>query len=104
MNVPESIATRFAEPAPTMPKGVEFNAPPASMLASVMKQIDEHIATLPPDADAALVSVATNKGVNAAFIARVPGGFEVQTWIGKSWGDKTIDAGAGVKKVFRWGK
>ena len=85
-------------------KGVEFNPPPPSILASVMRQIDAQVATLPPDADAALVGVATNKGVNAAFVARVPGGFEVQAWIGKTWGADVLDTGAAVKKVFRFGR
>ena len=84
-------------------KGVEFNPPPPSLMTSVMRQIDAQVATLPPDADAALVSVATNAGVNAAFVARVPGGFEVVTWVGKSWGE-AVTYGGGVKKVFRWGK
>jgi hypothetical protein len=60
----------------------------------------------PPDADAALVGVANrNGGWNAAFVGRVPGGFEVQAWIGKSWGsDSDLDWGAQIMKTFKFGR
>ena len=83
-------------------KGVEFNAPPPTILAAMLKQVDAQVAQLPPDADGALVAVATERGVNAAFVARMPHGFEVVSWVGRTWGSQAIDAGAGVKKVFRW--
>jgi hypothetical protein len=87
-----------------MANGVAFNPPPASLFKQAMDKINEHVATLPPDADGAIVGVATNKGVNAAIVLKAPGGFEVQGWIGKNWGDEVLDYGGGVKKVFRFGK
>jgi hypothetical protein len=85
-------------------KGVEFNPPPASIFQQAQAKIEQYVATLPPDADGAIVSVATNKGVNAAIVMKAPGGFEITGWIGKSWGDEVWDYGGGVKKVFRFGK
>lgn len=84
-------------------KGVEFNAPPPHLMQDAMAQISAMVSTLPPDADAAIVGLGTNKGVNAAFVAKVPGGFEVMAWVGKDWGSE-ITYGAGVQKVFKFGK
>lgn len=83
-------------------RGVEFNAPPPHLMADAMRVIDDTMAALPPDADAALVGIATNTGENAAFVARVPGGIEVYAWVGKTWGSQ-INYGTGARKVFRWG-
>jgi hypothetical protein len=87
-------------------RSVQFNAPPQHLIPDITASISKAIAELPPDADAALVGVANrNGGWNAAFVGRVPGGFEVQAWIGKSWGsDSDLDWGAQIMKTFKFGR
>jgi hypothetical protein len=82
-------------------RGVAFNEPPPHLIADALHIISEQMATLPADADAALVGIATDAGVNFAFVVKTPGGIEIATWIGKTWGSQ-IEYGAGIKKVFRW--
>lgn len=80
-------------------KGVAFNPPPAERIGVISKAIDDAFAQIPADARGALIAVANEKGVNAALVTRGPKGFDVQTWIGKSWGG-SLEYGAAVRKVF----
>ena len=65
--------------------GVLFNAPPNNLLPSISKSIADAIAQLPPGANGAVVGIATEKGANAAVVAKVRDGWEIQAWIGKKW-------------------
>ena len=81
--------------APVM-KGVAMNAPPASILGELTKQVQAAVATLPPDGKGALVGVATTTGVNLAVVAKVKDHVNVTSWIGKSWG-QPVSGGAAVQ-------
>lgn len=94
------MADPIVDPFPHV-LGVAFEPPPAHLLPDIMASMARAIATLPPDADGAIVGIATDKGANAAIVARLPAGFEVQAWIGKSWGER-VTYGAEVQKVFTW--
>jgi len=77
--------------------GVAFNDPPPHLIPDLQHSITNALSTLPPDKSGALVGVATEKGVNAVIVARVNDVWAVQAWIGKSWGDKHVDAGAQIQ-------
>ena len=86
---------------PTVPgapvtKGVAMNAPPASILGELTKQVHDAVAMLPPDGKGALVGVATTTGVNLAVVAKVGGHTNIVGWAGKSWG-QPISGGAAVQ-------
>lgn len=83
--------------------GVAFNAPPPHLFDDAIARISAAVATLPPEADLALVGIVTDAGTNAALVGRLPHGFEVQAWIGKHWGEK-IDVGAGFVKTWKFGR
>lgn len=93
------MADTIANPFPV--PGVAFNPPPAHIFADVMANINHAIASLPPDADGAIIGIGTDTGANAVFVARLPAGFAVQAWIGKNWGER-VTYGAEVQKVFKW--
>lgn len=80
---------------------VRTSEPPPHLISDAIAHVTAALAELPPDADAALVAVATDKGANAALVVRGPLGFNVVGWIGKTWGDE-ITYGAEVQKVWKW--
>lgn len=94
---PEPIVDIFAK-VPGVPsvKGVAMNAPPASILGELTKQVQDAVATLPPDGKGALVGVATTTGVNLAVVAKVGNHVNVVSWLGKSWG-QPVSGGAAVQ-------
>jgi hypothetical protein len=86
------------------PKGVRYAAPPAELVPSIMDSIAKAMETVierEPDAKGAVVGQATTAGWNAAIVVKAPGGFDVEAWIGSTWG-KPIDGGVKVLKVLRW--
>lgn len=75
--------------------GVQFTAPPTHLLADATALIDTLVQQLPPDATGAVVGLATDRGWNAAVVHRsTGGGFQVSSWIGKSWGAGLTGGGA----------
>ena len=76
--------------------GVAMNAPPASLMDAVTKQVKDAVATLPPGAKGALVGIATTKGVNLALVSKVNNHVDVTAWVGKSWGTP-VNGGAAVQ-------
>lgn len=80
-------------------KGVAFNAPPEDLVPSIRASLDKAIATLPPGANGALVGIATERGVNAAVVAKGDHGWQVSAWIGKTWSGP-VEAGARVMKTW----
>lgn len=80
-----------------MPNGVAFNAPPPHLIPDLQHSIATALQTLPPDKRGALVGIVTETGVNAAIVARVNDVWAVQAWVGKSWGEKHVEAGAQIR-------
>jgi hypothetical protein len=83
----------------TEPLGVAFTPPPAERLGPISKALDDAFKDIPTGARGALIGVGNEKGVNAVLVMRGPKGFDVQAWIGKSWGG-SLEYGAAVRKVF----
>lgn len=79
-----------------MSTGVQFNTPPTNLIPDLQHSINNALSALPQDKSGALIILATEKGANAAVVARVNDTWSVQAWVGKSWGEKSIDAGAQV--------
>ena len=80
-------------------KGVSFTPPPPERIGVISRAIDDAFKEIPPDASGAIIGIANEKGVNAVLVTRGPKGFDVQAWIGKSWGG-SLEYGAAVRKVF----
>lgn len=80
-------------------KGVAFTPPPAERLGAISRAIDDAFKQVPEGARGALIAVANEKGANAVLVTKGPHGFDVQAWIGKSWGG-SLEYGAAVRKVF----
>jgi hypothetical protein len=68
-----------------MARGVEFTAPPPSLLEQATAIVEAASARLPTDARGGIIAVATPGGWNAAIVHRASERFEVASWIGKSW-------------------
>lgn len=79
---------------PDIPKGVAFNAPPTSLMADATAVLDAMSAQLPPDANGAIVAVATDAGWNAAIMHRVDNRWAVGAFVGKNWGSSVTGGGA----------
>jgi hypothetical protein len=90
------------QPFPTEVGRIRTNDPPAHLLHDAIAHVNAAILELPPNADGALVGVATETGANAAIVMKTPFGFQVVGWIGKNWGE-SITYGAEVQKVWKWG-
>ena len=84
-------------------KGVQFVAPPADLIPEITGKISRAIDAI-GDADAAFVGVADRQGGwNAAFVTKGMHGWQVSTWIGKSWAtDADLDYGVQVLKVWKF--
>lgn len=80
-------------------KGVAMTPPPAALKATIEASIGRAIAGLAPG-EGAFVAIATTQGTNFAVVARLPHGFDVRGWFGKTWGEP-IDAGVEVRKTFK---
>ena len=81
-------------------KGVAFIPPPIDLLPSITDALTVALAQLPPDARGAVVGVATDTGVNAAIVSKLPSGWAVQAWVGKTWTSPTMNMGAQVMKTW----
>ncbi len=78
-------------------KGVSFVDPPESHIGPIMKAVNS--ITLSPGKKNAIVGLVNEHGVNAAIVVKTKHGFEVQAYIGKSWGS-SLEYGAAVKKEW----
>lgn len=78
----------------TPSKGVAFTAPPTRLLADATKALEASLAMLPPDAQGAVIGLATDTGWNAAVVHKVHQQWTVGAWVGKDWG--TGITGGGV--------
>lgn len=87
-------------------RGVQFNAPPDSIVPSITASIEKAMASLRPGEDGAIVGLTDRKGgTNFALVLRAPHGFEVYTWIGKNWAeDEPLDWGAAIRKSITFKK
>lgn len=85
------------------PPGVQYNSPPATILAQATKLVLDVAQTIPAGHRVTLVAVATTKGGNAAIAARLLEGKQdlaIVSWIGKAdWG-QPLEAGTGVVWSF----
>jgi hypothetical protein len=83
--------------------GVVFAPPPAKLIPDLRASINTALAALAPGERGALVLVGTTTPdgpkFNAAVVAKVGDGWAVQSWIGKSWGEK-VEGGATVMKTW----
>jgi len=83
--------------------GVQYNAPPATILAQATKLALDAAATIPAGHKVTLVAVGTTKGANGAIVARLMEGKQdlaVVAWIGKpDWG-QPLEAGTTVVWSF----
>jgi hypothetical protein len=84
-------------PAARPTKGVVLHEPGA-IAASVNRQLADIYATLPADADVALLGAHTTHGTDAVFVVRGPKGWDVATWIGKH--PDGVDGGFAVRKTW----
>lgn len=86
-------------------KGVQLKPPPERLIPSINAAIDQAMANLHPDEKGTVVGLATESGVNAAFVARAGKGWEVIAYAAKAWGRKPVtlapEYGAGVRKSWR---
>ena len=80
-------------------KGVAYTDPPGPLLAQALEIVNRGIAELPANANGAIVTVATDAGVNGAVVAKVNDHFQVVGFIGKSWGN-AITYGGAAKLVW----
>lgn len=84
-------------PAPDPPKGLQFVEPPALILSTINRQIDEALALLPADKFVtAVLDVRTTAGVNAAVAARINGEWSVVGYVAKRWG-APVEGGVSVR-------
>jgi len=82
-----------------IPLGVSFTEPPAEIFPSVMAAVHEAIGKLSPEARGAMIGVVNTHGANAVVVAKMPHGWAVQAFIGKSWSGP-VDYGANVIKEW----
>lgn len=80
-------------------KGVAFNPPPDLHIGEILASVRQAVSQLPAEKKAALVTVATEKGVNAAIAVKLSHGWVTTAWIGKSWG-APVGAGATISKSW----
>lgn len=87
-------------------RGVQFNAPPDSIIPSITASIDKAMASLRPGEDGAIVGIADGKGgANGALVLRAPHGFEVYAWLGKSWADdEPVNWGVAIRQSITFRK
>jgi hypothetical protein len=79
--------------------GVKMIPPPERLIPDLHASMKRAIDTLPPGQRGAIVAVGTERGVNAAVVAKVGDGWQVQSWIGKEWGG-AVQGGAAVVKSW----
>jgi len=85
-------------PAANLP-GVVFTPPPTHLLADALKIVNASTEMLPASARGAIIGIATETGMNAAIVQRLPAGFTVVAWVGKSWGS-TLEYGTALQMVW----
>lgn len=89
-------------PLPPTTVGVAY-AEPGIIDHAIKAQVAEALASVPDGKKSALVMVATNKGWNSAFAARIGGGMQVVAWIGKSgWDQPFTGTSKGVYLKGAW--
>lgn len=84
-SIPTDLPAAPAPDASTPAAGVAFNAPPPHLISDTMANINAALATLPPDAHGAIISVADQSGVNAAVVAKIADQWSVVAFVGKTW-------------------
>lgn len=80
-------------------RGVEFKPPPLSLLADATAVLRDMTAQLPPEANGAIIGLATQGGWNAAVVHRVGDSFAVGGWIGKTW-QGGLTGGGAIRAVW----
>lgn len=81
---------------------LEFNQPNPFDAIKIHESVSRFVQTLPPDTKGGLVTVMTDKGMNAVLFKRtqIKGkDVEISAWIGKSWG-APIEEGISAKVLF----
>ena len=79
--------------------GVLMTTPPARLIPDLRASMDRALAALSDNTGTAVVGLVTERGVNAAVVARGANGWRVETWIGKTWGGP-VEGGAFVVKAW----
>jgi hypothetical protein len=74
--------------------GVAFNPPPISIMAEASQVLNEMTAQLPPQANGAVIGIATQSGWNAAVMHRTDKTWTVGAWVGKHWNGGLTGGGA----------
>ncbi len=79
--------------------GVVFTPPPGHLLADALQIVNASTAMLPDSARGAIIGIATETGMNAAIVQRLPAGFTVVAWVGKKWG-QTLEYGTALQMIW----
>lgn len=94
-------------PGVAVANGVRLTPPPATILSTVTKQIEDAFAALPAGTQGGLAAIGTWRNgeihTNLALVQRIGGRAAVTTWIGKTWGTPLADTEAGVAFKWTWG-
>ncbi len=85
--------------------GVQFVPPPPSIRPQVEGQIAAALASFKGEGLAVVAVADRQGGWNSALVMRGPHGIDVQTWIGKSWGEGSeLDWGVKVQWTVNFNK
>jgi hypothetical protein len=76
--------------------GVSFTRPPDHLILDVSRVINDALKTLEPYKTLAVVTVITDKGANAALVAKFNDTWSVAGFMGKEWGGK-VEGGAYIR-------
>ena len=84
--------------------GVAMNSPADYLLPSISASIAKAMTAVPASKSGALVAIVTPKGCNLAVVQKVGNNFEVNAWIGKTWGPKLGEPGwdYGAQAKLTW--
>lgn len=78
---------------------LEFNSPPAEVAQVIHNSLTNVFKYLPPDTKGGVFGVANETGGNLVVATKVPGGVQVDFYVGKKW-HGSLNYGVEVMKTW----